>query len=60
MTNQPFRPEEHCTPAAAEVDRERRDEIGRAIVAGYVRIPQDDDPTWPNANAAVLIAEEPW
>jgi len=43
------------------VERERRDAIGRSIVDGYRRIPQDaDDLAWPDANTAAMIAEEPW
>lgn len=45
----------------AIVERERRDAIGRAIVDGYRRMPQDeDDPAWPDAASAAMIAEEPW
>jgi Arc/MetJ-type ribon-helix-helix transcriptional regulator len=44
----------------ALVERERRAAVGRAIVAGYERVPQDDDLLWPDANTAALIAEEPW
>jgi len=45
----------------AVVDRERRDAIGRAIVEGYRRIPQDaDDLAWPDAASSAMIAEEPW
>jgi Arc/MetJ-type ribon-helix-helix transcriptional regulator len=46
----------------AVVERERRTAIGRAIVAGYQRIPQrdDDDLAWPDAATAAMIAEEPW
>jgi Arc/MetJ-type ribon-helix-helix transcriptional regulator len=43
------------------VDRERRDAIGRAIVEGYRRIPQDaDDLAWSDAATSAMIAEEPW
>lgn len=45
----------------AVVDRERRDAIGRAIVEGYQRIPQDaDDLAWSDAASSAMIAEEPW
>lgn len=45
----------------AVVDRERRAAIGRAIVDGYRRVPQDDDElAWPDAATAAMIAEEPW
>jgi Arc/MetJ-type ribon-helix-helix transcriptional regulator len=45
----------------AVVERERRDAIGRAIVEGYRRIPQDDDDlAWPDAATSAMIAEEPW
>lgn len=43
------------------VERERRAAVGRAIVDGYRRIPQDDDDlAWPDAATAAMIAEEPW
>lgn len=43
------------------VERERRAAVGRAIVEGYGRFPQnDDDLAWPDANTAAMIAEEPW
>ncbi|HXE43949.1 MAG TPA: ribbon-helix-helix domain-containing protein [Conexibacter sp.] len=45
----------------AVVERERRAAIGRAIVDGYRRVPQDDDDlAWPAAATAAMIAEEPW
>ncbi len=45
----------------AVVERERRVSIGRAIVEGYQRLPQDaDDLAWPDAATAAMIAEEPW
>jgi Arc/MetJ-type ribon-helix-helix transcriptional regulator len=45
----------------AVVERERRDAIGRAIVQGYQRIPQDeDDLVWSDAATSAMIAEEPW
>ncbi len=45
----------------AVVDRERRAALGRAIVGGYRRIPQDaDDPSWSDAATSAMIAEEPW
>jgi Arc/MetJ-type ribon-helix-helix transcriptional regulator len=43
------------------VERERRAAIGRAIVEGYRRVPQDDDDlAWPDAQTVAMIAEEPW
>lgn len=45
----------------AVIDRERRAAVGRAIVDGYRRVPQDDDdPEWSDAASAAMIAEEPW
>ncbi len=45
----------------AVVERERRAAVGRAIVDGYRRIPQEgDDLEWPDAATAAMIAEEPW
>ena len=45
----------------AVVERERRDAIGRAIVEGYRRVPQDaDDLAWSDAATSAMIAEEPW
>ncbi len=45
----------------AVVERERRDAIGRAIVDGYRRIPQDaDDLVWSDAATSAMIADEPW
>lgn len=45
----------------AVVERERRDAVGRAIVVGYRRVPQDDDDLgWSDAATAAMIAEEPW
>ena len=45
----------------AVVERERRDAIGRAIVDGYRRVPQDgDDLAWSDAASSAMIAEEPW
>jgi Arc/MetJ-type ribon-helix-helix transcriptional regulator len=45
----------------AVVERERRDAIGRAIVAGYRETPQDqDDLAWPDTATSAMIAEEPW
>lgn len=45
----------------AVVERERRDAIGRAIVEGYRRVPQDaDDLAWADAATSAMIAEEPW
>ncbi len=43
------------------IDRERRAEIGRAIVGGYERVPQSsDDLEWDDAATRAMIAEEPW
>jgi len=43
------------------VERERRAAIGRAIVAGYERVPQGgDDVAWAEALGSAMIAEEPW
>jgi Arc/MetJ-type ribon-helix-helix transcriptional regulator len=43
------------------VEREHRDAIGRAIVAGYERLPQaEDDLAWTQALGAAMTAEEPW
>jgi len=45
----------------AVVEDERRAAIGKAIVDGYRRIPQDeDDLAWSDAASAAMIAEEPW
>ena len=45
----------------AVVERERREAIGRAIVEGYRRVPQDrDDLAWSDAASSAMIAEEPW
>lgn len=45
----------------AVVERERRAAVGRAIIDGYRRVPQDeDDLAWPDAATAAMIAEEPW
>lgn len=45
----------------AVIDRARRAAVGRAIVDGYERIPQDaDDLAWSDAATAAMIAEEPW
>lgn len=40
------------------VERERRARVGRAIVEGYRRVPQDDD--WSDEATRRMIAEEPW
>lgn len=43
------------------VDEHRRAAIGRAIVAGYRRVPaEDDDAGWSDAATIAMIAEEPW
>lgn len=45
----------------AVVDRERREAVGRAIVEGYRRLPQnEDDLAWSDAATSAMIAEEPW
>jgi len=45
----------------AVIERERRRAVGRAIVDGYRRVPQDgEDLDWPDAATAAMIAEEPW
>lgn len=45
----------------AVVERERRAAVGRAIVEGYRRLPQDgDDLVWCDAATSAMIAEEPW
>lgn len=46
----------------AVIERERRAAVGRQIVEGYQRIPQDDDADlgWSDAATAAMIAEEPW
>lgn len=42
------------------VDRERRAAIGRAIVAGYRRVPQtDEELEWADAATRDMLAEEP-
>ncbi len=38
---------------------EREAAIDRAIVEGYTRIPEEDDP-WVELGARRMIAEEPW
>lgn len=43
------------------IDQERRAEIGRQIVEGYLRIPQEeDDGMWSDELTRAMIAEEPW
>ena len=43
------------------IDRHRRAEIGRQIVAGYTAMPQtDDDGLWSDEQTIAMIAEEPW
>lgn len=43
------------------VERERRAAVGRSIVDGYRRIPQEEDElAWPDTATATMIAEEPW
>jgi Arc/MetJ-type ribon-helix-helix transcriptional regulator len=41
------------------VDAERRRRIGQAIVDGYRRVPQGDDP-WADALTGEMVREEPW
>ncbi len=43
------------------VDRHRRDEIGRAIVAGYAASPQEEQEVgWADRATVAMIADEPW
>jgi Arc/MetJ-type ribon-helix-helix transcriptional regulator len=43
------------------LESERRKAVGRAIVDGYRRVPQNgDDLEWSDAATAAMIAEEPW
>lgn len=43
------------------LDAERRAATGRAIIAGYTRLPQTDDDELALPDAArAMIAEEPW
>ncbi len=43
------------------VDRERRRQIGQAIVDGYTRMPQtDDELLWTDEDTRRMIEEEPW
>jgi Arc/MetJ-type ribon-helix-helix transcriptional regulator len=43
------------------LERERRAAVGRTIVDGYRRVPQDgDDLEWSDAATSAMIAEEPW
>lgn len=43
------------------VDRERRRQIGQAIVDGYTRIPQtEDELLWTDEDTRRMIEEEPW
>jgi Arc/MetJ-type ribon-helix-helix transcriptional regulator len=45
----------------ALIERERRTAIGRAIVAGYGRVPQSgEDLEWDDAATRTMIAAEPW
>jgi Arc/MetJ-type ribon-helix-helix transcriptional regulator len=49
------------TSLEALIDGERRAEVGRQIVAGYQRVPQEDaDVTAASHAAARSIDEEPW
>jgi hypothetical protein len=53
---------EAVTPGVEELaDRERRRQIGQAIVDGYTRIPQtDEEIEWADAATREMILEEPW
>jgi Arc/MetJ-type ribon-helix-helix transcriptional regulator len=43
------------------VDRHRRAEVGRSIVAGYRAMPQSEsDAVWADEATIAMIAEEPW
>lgn len=43
------------------LERERREAVGRAIVDGYRRVPQNgDDLEWSDEATSAMIAEEPW
>ena len=43
------------------VDEQRRAEIGRQIVEGYERVPQEGhDGLWSDEQTFRMIAEEPW
>lgn len=43
------------------IEENRRRRTGQAIVAGYERIPQDDDElSWSDEATRRMIAEEPW
>jgi Arc/MetJ-type ribon-helix-helix transcriptional regulator len=43
------------------IDEQRRARVGRAIVDGYRRIPQEgDDLAWSDAASAAMISAEPW
>ena len=43
------------------VDRERRRQIGQAIVDGYTRMPQtEDELLWTDEDTRRMIEEEPW
>ena len=49
------------TALEALIDAERRAEVGRQIVEGYRRVPQEDaDVTAAGQAAARAIDEEPW
>ena len=49
------------TALEALIDAERRAELGRQIVEGYQRVPQDDgDVTTASQAATRSIDEEPW
>jgi metal-responsive CopG/Arc/MetJ family transcriptional regulator len=43
------------------IERHRREEIGRQIVAGYKAIPQTEEEVgWSTGAASRMILEEPW
>lgn len=43
------------------VDRERRRQIGQAIVDGYTRLPQtEEELLWTDEDTRRMIEEEPW
>jgi Arc/MetJ-type ribon-helix-helix transcriptional regulator len=43
------------------IDHQRRTATGKAIAAGYQRLPQaPDDLGWSDSASAAMIAEEPW
>lgn len=43
------------------IDRRRRDEIGRQIVEGYLRVPEtDEELAWAERAGREMVEEEPW